>query len=202
MHNVERGIKSKIFWRHVIVWSIWLFMNMLWVIVSWATVPVIPTIFNVLSLVLVFYAHRWVGARYWEKILVNTHFWVNDNGLVVRKPTLQYYLWRWPVLAACLLAVAYVAVCWFAEGWFVSQGWAARRAPSIYYYSYSRWVTESLCVCAGQMMAALEYHFRKERLERQALEEGYQKERDYNNALGADLKNVISHYKKENDGFN
>jgi hypothetical protein len=191
--------KRKKILTHVGLWTVWMFLVCSWAIFSGTPQPIIPVAYNIVAAIAVFYAARWVAAKYWAEVEVNTSMWVNDKGLVTRRPGAGYYIFRRPVAGMLMLVFGYIALSLFVDGLFQKYGMTDELYQNFYLYTYVRWAAESVYICGGNIYAAIEYHFRQERLRMQTLEEGYQYERQVNQTYAADFKKLMMYYQEQAD---
>jgi hypothetical protein len=186
---------------HCAVWAIWILINCTWFIFGGVPQPVVPVIYNFAALIVVFYAVRWVAARYWRGIENNTTMWVDSSGdIIVRHPgAWSHYVFRVPVAGVIAIVLAYIGVSWVAEGLFYQWGLTPNpRYPKIYYYSFSRWNVESFYVCAGNVMAAIQYHMRQEQKKLLVLEENNRQQHKEKEFISEQVKGMIDKLNKKN----
>jgi hypothetical protein len=176
-----------------------MFLVCSWAIFSGTPQPLVAVGYNIVAAITIFYAARWMAAQYWAEIETNTRMWVSSEGLVVRKPTFNYYFFRWPVLGMFMLVFCYIIISLFVDGFLFEQGLTNYRPLNFHQYTYARWSAESLYIIGGNIMAAIEYHFRQEQQRMKALEDGYQYEREVNQVYAADFKKLMIHYQQQID---
>jgi hypothetical protein len=186
---------------HVLVWLIWYFITTSWAIFSGTKQPPIPLAYNLLSLIAVFYTTRWVAGRYWRFIEKNTDCWVNEKGKLTSKypATWKYYIFRWPVAGVLTIVLGYIGLSWIMDGLFVQWGLLKARSPNFYFYTYSRWVAESIYICAGNVMAAIEYHLRIEKEKREVLEDDNRHVREMNTFFMGDVRDLTDKLQRNSD---
>jgi hypothetical protein len=157
---------------HILAWAIWYLMVCSWALFSWNKQPLCPSIYNLTSLIIVFYSIRWAAGRYWKKIEKETKMQVDNKGILRAVfPNYRYYIMQWPVVIIVLIVFSYIVASWFMQNFFEAHGLAEPFQVNFYYYTYSRWQAESLYVICANIMAAIEYHFRKEKEQNKHLEE-------------------------------
>jgi hypothetical protein len=185
---------------HCAVWAGWLFIINSWILISWTKQPIIPLIYNNLSLIIVFYSTRWMASLYWRDVENNTLMWVDANGDINQHcpGNWQFYVWKKPILGIICIALAYINLAWLADGIFAKHGLLAGRYPHYYYYTYSKWMTESFYVCGGNVMAAIEYHLRKEASKRFMLEENSRRKSEENKLLDREMRACLERLERRN----
>ena len=173
--------------NHVKAWFCYLFLISSWAIFSGQKQPFLPVVYNMLSLVVVFYAVRWMAARYWRLVERKTNMFVDEEGLRTYLPDPGFYLRQWPFLGVIAIALAYIGVSWIVDGFFVATGHLPARFPDFYYYCNARWNAETVVVLGGNVMAAIEHHFRKQKIREKVMEDElkrlYAQQRQYNNIM-------------------
>jgi hypothetical protein len=200
---------------HCILWAIWLFMNISWTIFTGKKQPPIPLAYNILSLVLVFYTTRWMASRYWNIIESNTQMSVNAQGKIIQhyNNIWRFYILRWPFFGVIGIVLAYIGMAWLMDGLFAATGLLPGRYPDFYYYTYSKWTTESFYVCMANILAAIPYYVRQEVGKRFLLEETARKQIEKNKLLTEEkrlfehevislLKKIEQHNKKRDEDNN
>jgi hypothetical protein len=183
----------------VVSWAVWLFMICSWAIIKWQYQPPLPLAYNLLSLIAVFYACRWMAAIYWKGIAKDTNMSVTDKGLQVKYPNAAYYIMRWPFFGMVGIVFAYIILSWYVDGVFALYGLASERTPDFYFYTYASWNVESLYVCGGNIMAAIEYHFKKEAQIRAELEEDNKEKRERLKIYDNDIKTAVKRITDEDN---
>lgn len=183
---------------HCSVWAGWMLINNSWIIVSWVKQPPIPLSYNIISLVAVFYSTRWMAGLYWQNVENATCMYANrDGNIEIKYPgKWEFYIWQKPLLGLVAIVLSYIGICWLIDGLFANLGLLPERYPNFYYYTFSKWSTESFYVCGGNVMAAIEYHFRKEESRRFTLEEHARQVSEENKLLHEGVNSYLKKLEK------
>jgi hypothetical protein len=199
--------QSKRFFAQFGLWVFWFLLVCSWALITRREQAPLPLAYNIISLITVFYLARWIAGFYWRKIEKETKMYVSKDGLKIMLPGLKYYIFKWPVFAMVSLVLSYITVSRFVDSLFIAKHMIPGlpedyTLPDFYYYSYTCWVSVSMYLICGNIMAAIEYHFRKEKeRERHLVEEN---ERLYNmtQAYSKELKDVIEYHKQKAEELN
>jgi hypothetical protein len=158
---------------HVVSWTAWIFIISSWAIIKWQYQPPLPVAYNLLSIIAAFYACRWMAAKYWKGIAKDTNMSVTDKGLEVKYPNAAYYILRWPFFGMIGIVFLFIIAAWYSEAYFIKHGFLPGPKADFYFFTYSSFISLSFYICGGNIMAAIEYHIRKEKERVQHLEEGF-----------------------------
>lgn len=192
MHNLK---------YHVRAWAIFVFMACSWAIFSDTKQPMLPVTYNVVSLIIVFYSVLWMARKYWRKIEQDTAMYINQHGrLNTDYPHYSRY-WQQPAFWGVVgIVLAYIGISWLVDGFWVRTGHLKTRISDFYYYSFARWSAESLVVCGGNVMAAIEYHFRKQKERERKYAEGCEElaawRKKYEEELQGKVDDIVAYSKK------
>jgi hypothetical protein len=186
----------------IALWAIWLFIICSWAIIKWQHQPALPLAYNLLSIIAVFYACRWMAGKYWSGIAKETNMTVTDKGLEVKYPGVAYYVLRWPFFAMIGIVFLFIIAAWYSEAYFINHGFLMGPQGDFYFFTYSSFLSMSLYVCGGNIMAAIEYHLKKEALARKQLQEDNDEKREiiqkYDDELMERLERFVDKGKRRN----
>jgi hypothetical protein len=154
--------KRKIIFIHTAIWLSWLTANNLWTLFAGVKQPIIPVVYNNLSLVIIFYLAYWIAAKNWRYIEKSLGTWVDEGGdMTERLPfSWAHYVFRWPLFAMIAAVLLFIYAAWTAEGIFVQMGYLPFRLKNLPYFIHSRWNIEAFYVCGGNILAALQFQIR------------------------------------------
>jgi hypothetical protein len=101
--------------RHTLGWCMWFTVtcsfSFLWFLIYDYPIPIIPTLYSFVSLILIYYASYYASHRFFEK-----HITADSSA----KIAVLQYLFSWRVIWPVIIAGSYFAISWLTDQWFAS----------------------------------------------------------------------------------